>query len=325
MKSRTQMAIAEVPATQMRADVTPVLEVDCLTKRYGKLIAVDGISFSVPPGETFGLLGPNGAGKTTTLEMIEGLRTPDDGTIRLLGMDAVKQRRVVQQRIGVQLQSQTLWPELTVEETLKLFAAVFHRPVPVRGLMERFMLMEKRCSLVRALSGGQKQRLAVATALVNDPEIVFLDEPTTGLDPSARQSFWDLIGELQRDGKTVIVTTHYMEEAEVLCDRVAIMDRGQIKAMDTPRQLVRTLPFDNTVECSFATAVDAPVLEALPAVHEVKREDGAFFLFTDDVAATLAGLMEVRDAAGDRVKGLHVGTATLEDVFIALTGRRLGD
>lgn len=323
------MATAARPAQKdiagERSDVEPVLVVEGLTKRYGKLTAVDGISFSVPRGETFGLLGPNGAGKTTTLEIIEGLRVPDDGTIRLLGMDAVKERRVVQQRIGVQLQSQTLWPDLTVEETLKLFAALFRRPVPVRGLMERFLLMEKRGSLVRTLSGGQKQRLSVATALVNDPEIVFLDEPTTGLDPSARQSFWELIGELQRDGKTVIVTTHYMEEAEVLCDRVAIMDRGQIMAMDTPKQLIRDLPFDNTVECSFTADVEAPVLGALPAVHDLKREDGAFFLFTDDVAATLAGLMEVRDAAGDRVKGLHVGTATLEDVFIALTGRRLGD
>jgi ABC-2 type transport system ATP-binding protein len=163
--------------------VDAVLEVDGLTKRYGKLTAVDGISFSVPRGETFGLLGPNGAGKTTTLEIIEGLRTPDGGSITLLGKDAVRDRRAVQHRIGVQLQSQTLWAELTVEETLKMFAALFRNRVPVRGLMERFALMEKRRELVRGLSGGQKQRLSVATALVNDPEIVFLDEPTTGLDP----------------------------------------------------------------------------------------------------------------------------------------------
>ena len=325
MRKGTRMAIAEAPASQMQAGVAPVLEVDGLTKRYGKLTAVDGISFSVASGETFGLLGPNGAGKTTTLEMIEGLRTQDEGTITLLGMDAVKQRRAVQQRIGVQLQSQALWPELTVEETLKVFAAVFREPVPVRGLMERFSLVEKRKSLVRGLSGGQKQRLSVATALVNDPDIVFLDEPTTGLDPSARQSFWDLVRDLQRDGKTVIVTTHYMEEAEVLCDRVAIMDRGQIMALDTPRALVRSLPFDNTVECGFAGDVDEAVLRCLAAVHDLKRQDGAFFLFTDDVAATLAGLMEVRDAAGSRVQTLHVLTATLEDVFIALTGRRLRD
>jgi len=321
------MAIAEVKPMKSVADGArePVLEISGLTKRYGKLTAVDGISFAVPRGETFGLLGPNGAGKTTTLEIIEGLRSPDAGLITLLGKDAVKQRRAVQERIGVQLQSQTLWVELTVEETLKLFAAVFRNPVPIHPLMERFSLSEKRGELVRGLSGGQKQRLSVATALVNDPDIIFLDEPTTGLDPSARQSFWDLIRELQADGKTVIVTTHYMEEAEVLCDRVAIMDRGQIMALDTPRQLVRGLSFDSTVECGFPGAVLAETLEALPAVRDVKSEDAAFVLFTDDVAATLAGLMEVRDDAGQRVKSLHVRTATLEDVFISHTGRRLRD
>jgi len=321
------MAIAEAKPGKSEAGSgrEPVLEVTGLTKRYGKLTAVDGISFSVPRGETFGLLGPNGAGKTTTLEIIEGLRSPDAGQITLLGKDAVKQRRAVQERIGVQLQSQTLWAELTVEETLKLFAAVFRNPVPIQPLMERFSLSEKRRALVRGLSGGQKQRLSIATALVNDPDIIFLDEPTTGLDPSARQSFWDLIRELQTDGKTVIVTTHYMEEAEVLCDRVAIMDRGKIMALDTPRQLVRGLSFDNTVECGFSGAVPAGTLEALSAVHEVKSADSAFILFTDDVAATLAGLMEVRDDAGERVKTLHVRTATLEDVFISHTGRKLGD
>jgi len=301
------MAIAEVkpekPATGGGRE--PVLEVSGLTKRYGKLTAVDGISFAVPRGETFGLLGPNGAGKTTTLEIIEGLRSPDAGQITLLGRDAVKQRRAVQEQIGVQLQSQTLWAELTVEETLKLFAAVFQNPVPIQPLMERFSLTEKRRELV--------------------PDIIFLDEPTTGLDPSARQSFWDLIRELQTDGKTVILTTHYMEEAEVLCDRVAIMDRGKIMALDTPRQLVRGLSFDNTVECGFPGTVLAATLEALPAVRDVKPADSAFILFTTDVAATLAGLMEVRDDEGQRVKSLHVRTATLEDVFISHTGRGLGD
>jgi len=312
-------------ASASDADERSVLLVHALVKRYGELTAVDGISFDVPRGETFGLLGPNGAGKTTTLEMIEGLRRPDGGRITLLGMDAVGERRAVQQRIGVQLQSQALWPELTVEETLKTFAGLFRTAVPVEGLMERFTLVEKRKELVKGLSGGQKQRLSIATALVNDPEIVFLDEPTTGLDPSARQSFWDLIRDLQSDGKTMIVTTHYMEEAEALCDRVAIMDLGRIMALDTPRQLVRSLSFDNTVECSFGAELNIEALRALPAVHDVRRENGAHFLFTDDVSSTLAGLMEVRDAADARVRDLHVRTATLEDVFISLTGRRLRD
>jgi ABC-2 type transport system ATP-binding protein len=325
-KLRGRMAIAEtVQLTPLNGGQLPMLQVAELTKRYGELIAVDGISFDVPRGETFGLLGPNGAGKTTTLEMIEGLRKPDGGRITLLGLDAVRQRRAVQQRIGVQLQSQVLWPELTVEETLKTFAALFRDSVPIGDLMERFSLVEKRKALVKGLSGGQKQRLSIATALVNDPEIVFLDEPTTGLDPSARQSFWDLIRDLQTDGKTVIVTTHYMEEAEALCDRVAIMDQGRVMALDTPRQLVRSLSFDNTVECTYGAEVDIESLQALPAVHDVKREDGVHFLFTDDVSSTLAGLMEVRDGANARVRDLHVRTATLEDVFISLTGRRLRD
>jgi len=315
----------EGPALPRPVAADVVLSVDALTKRYNGLTAVDGISFEVRPGETFGILGPNGAGKTTTLEMIEGLRKPDGGRITLLGLDAVTKRRQVQERIGVQLQAQALWPELTVEETLKVFAALFRRQVGAADLMERFALTEKRRAFVKALSGGQKQRLSVATALVNDPEVVFLDEPTTGLDPQARHSFWDLIRDMQREGKTVIVTTHYMEEAEALCDRVAIMDHGRIIALDTPRQLVRALAFDNTVECTFAGAVERERLLSLPAVRDVRSEDAAHFLFTTDVSATLAGLMGLTDGDGGRVQSLQVRTATLEDVFISLTGRRLRD
>jgi ABC-2 type transport system ATP-binding protein len=318
---------AVAPGAGARVDAGPeaVLSVEGLTKRYGKLLAVDGVSFAVHGGETFGILGPNGAGKTTTLEIIEGLRSPDAGRITLFGLDAVRKRRAMQERIGVQLQSQALWPDLTVEETLKTFRALFRRKVPVEGLLERFSLVDKRRSLVRELSGGQKQRLSVATALVNDPEAVFLDEPTTGLDPQARHSFWDLIRDMQREGKTVIVTTHYMEEAEALCQRVAIMDQGRIMALDTPRQMIRELAFDNTVECSFDGPVERERLLALPAVRDVRSEDGAYFLFTNDVSATLAGLMGLTDDNGQRVQGLQVRTATLEDVFISLTGRRLRD
>ncbi|MEE8347072.1 MAG: ABC transporter ATP-binding protein [Dehalococcoidia bacterium] len=302
-----------------------VLSLEGLTKRYGSLVAVDDVSLQVRRGETFGVLGPNGAGKTTTLEMIEGLRTPDAGRITLLGLDAVRQRRAVQERIGVQLQSQALWPELTVEETLKTFRALFQRKVSVEELLVRFALTDKRRSLVKNLSGGQKQRLSIATALVNDPEVVFLDEPTTGLDPQARHSFWDLIRDMQRQEKTVIVTTHYMEEAEALCERVAIMDQGRIMALDTPRQLIRDLAFDNTVECSFAGPVDRERLLALPEVRDTRSEDGTHILFTNDVSATLAGLMGISDESGQRVERLQVRTATLEDVFISLTGRRLRD
>jgi len=302
-----------------------VLSVEGLTKRYGSLVAVDAISLDVRRGETFGMLGPNGAGKTTTLEMIEGLRKPDSGRITLLGLDAVRQRRAVQERIGVQLQSQALWPDLTVDETLRTFRALFRRKVSLEELLGRFALADKRRSLVKNLSGGQRQRLSVATALVNDPEVVFLDEPTTGLDPQARHSFWDLVRDMRRQEKTVMVTTHYMEEAEALCDRVAIMDHGRIMALDTPRQLVRGLAFDNTVECSFAEPVDRERLMALPEVRDARSEDGTHFLFTNDVSATLAGLMGITDDSGQRVQGLQVRTATLEDVFISLTGRRLRD
>jgi len=302
-----------------------VLAVENLTKRYGRLTAVDGISFDVPQGETFGILGPNGAGKTTTLEMIEGLRGPDSGRITFLGMDAVKERRRMQEKIGVQLQSQALWPELTVEETLKLFQSLFRKRVPVDTLLDRFSLADKRRAMVKGLSGGQKQRLSIATALVNDPELVFLDEPTTGLDPQARHSFWDLIRDMQRGGKTMILTTHYMEEAEVLCDRVAIMDRGRIIALDTPRSLVRDLASESTIECGLGESDDQEWLAALPGVRDTRREDGNVLLFTNDVSATLNALIRASDEKGQPMRSLNVRSATLEDVFISLTGRRLRD
>jgi ABC-2 type transport system ATP-binding protein len=302
-----------------------VLIVRDLTKRYNGRAAVDGISFEVAAGETFGILGPNGAGKTTTLEMIEGLRRPDGGSITLMGLDAVRERRRVQQRIGVQLQSQAIWPELTVEETLRVFGALFHRRLPVADLLRRFSLEGKRSARVKDLSGGQKQRLSVAVALVNDPDIVFLDEPTTGLDPQARHALWDLAAGMKVDGKTVILTTHNMEEAETLCDRIAIMDHGRIIALDTPRRLVRALDFENIVECSFQRPIDSAALEGLPAVRGVTHEDESYLLFTSHVSVTLAGLMRLAESHGYHLESLHVRTATLEDVFISLTGRRLRD
>jgi len=298
----------------------PVLEVEGLRKSYGDLVAVDGVSFSIERGETFGILGPNGAGKTTTLEIVEGLRAPDSGRITLLGLDAVRMSSAVQDRIGVQLQSQALWPELTVEETLRTFAALFRRRAPLERLLARFTLEEKRRSLVKDLSGGQKQRLSVAVALVNDPDIVFLDEPTTGLDPQARHNLWDLVQDIRDEGKTVILTTHYMEEAETLCDRVAIMDCGRIEALDTPRNLILNLDFDSTIECAFASSVDEDRLLALPAVRRLIRNDGSDILFTSDVSQTLSALSAITDA---RLLNLQVRTATLEDVFISMTGRKL--
>ena len=325
MKNDMTPTLTGTNDTRSPAVDTSVLDIDGLTKRYGDTVAVDGISFQVTRGETFGILGPNGAGKTTTLEMLEGLRVPDAGRISLLGFDVARQRRAVQEVIGVQLQSQALWPDLTVDETLKTFQALFRRSVPVEELLDRLSLADKRRSLVRNLSGGQKQRLSLATALVNDPEVVFLDEPTTGLDPQARRSFWELIGDVKLRGKTMIVTTHYMEEAEALCERVAIMDRGQIIALDTPRNLVNGLAFANTVECSFAGPLPRERLLALPAVSDVRSENGRHFLFTNDVSATIAALMGFTDEDGREAQSLQVRSATLEDVFVSLTGRRLRD
>ena len=304
----------------------PILIMDNVVKQYGALVAVDTVSFEVKRGEIFGILGPNGAGKTTTLEMIEGLRAPDSGSITICGEDAVRARRRVQQRIGVQLQSQTLWPELTVEETLQTFRSLYRKRVPKGVLLDRFSLVEKKGAFVHELSGGQKQRLALACAMVNDPDIVFLDEPTTGLDPQARLTFWDLISEMSGEGKTVVLTTHYMEEASALCDRVAVMDRGKIIAIGTPRELVRQLEFENTIECSFEGPSDIDAVQQLPGVISIREQhDGTLFIFTREIAATMAAIMALVERTGTTISGLQVRTATLEDVFIALTGRRLRD
>jgi ABC-2 type transport system ATP-binding protein len=303
-----------------------VLKVDGVLKRYGSLVAVADIFFDVRAGEIFGILGPNGAGKTTTLEMIEGLRSPDKGCITICGLDAERHRRAVKQRIGVQLQSQTLWAELTVQDTIQTFRSLYTTRVPMSTLLERFTLAEKRKAFVGNLSGGQRQRLALACAVVNDPEVVFLDEPTTGLDPQARLTFWDLIAEMRAEGKTIILTTHYMEEAEALCDRVAVMDRGRIIALGTPRELVRRLEFENTIECLFGRDVDVASVRSLKGVLSVRQQqDGTLFIFTREVARTMADVLDLAERERATIAGLQVRTATLEDVFISLTGRRLRD
>ncbi len=218
-----------------------IIEVRNLAKRYGDYQAVDHISFSVRPGEIFGILGPNGAGKTTTLEMIETLRPIDDGTVLLDGLDVAKEPREVQRIIGVQLQSSAFLKKLTLEDQLKLFAGIYNVEVDVEKLLGEFDLLPKRKAFVEDLSGGQKQRFSIATALVNTPKVLFLDEPTTGLDPQARRNLWQLIKDIKKRGITVILTTHYMDEAELLCDRLAIMDGGKIIATNTPRGLVKEL------------------------------------------------------------------------------------
>jgi ABC-2 type transport system ATP-binding protein len=295
-----------------------------LIKRYGDLTAVDGISFTVAPATIFGLLGPNGDGKTTTVEILEGLRNADAGDVRVLGLDVRTQRDELKQRIGVQLQTPALFPRLSVTEILELFARFFRRSVAVEGLIDALGLQESRAKLVKQLSGGQQQRLSVALALVNDPEVIFLDEPTTGLDPQARLNLWELVRGLRNRGKTIILTTHYMEEAERLCDQVAIIDHGRIVALNSPSALIR----DNFNESAilFKTAdIDTDELRRLPAVSDIAEDDQAYTLYSHDAAVTLSGLLAYAERGGRILEGLSLRGASLEDVFLKLTGKRLRD
>jgi ABC-2 type transport system ATP-binding protein len=303
----------------------PAVVVSNLSKRYKDVIAVDGISFSVEEGEIFGILGPNGAGKTTTLEMIEGLRKPTSGAISVLGIDVTRDTRPVKERIGVQLQAVALIPNLSVSETLDMFSGLYANRADPNDLLSRFALEEKRDSPVSKLSGGQRQRLSVALALVNDPEIVFLDEPTTGLDPAARRSLWDTVRGLAAEKRTVVLTTHYMEEAEVLCDRVAIMDYGRIISLDTPEKLVRSLDTERTIEFTLAVQIDDDHLAALPGAKSARSVDGVTMIATTEPTATIRGLLDLESETGIAVDDIRVRTATLEDVFIGLTGRSLRD
>jgi ABC-2 type transport system ATP-binding protein len=309
--------------TQPTNDTTAV-QVQGLTKRYGQFMAVNGVDFSIRPGEIFGVLGPNGAGKTTTLEMIEGIRTPDGGTVTVLGMDIRRQRRAIQGRIGVQLQATALFPELRVGETITLFGAIYPHPRSVDNLLREVNLSEKRNAFPQDLSGGQRQRLALALALVNDPAIVFLDEPTTGLDPQSRHMLWDTVLALRERGKTIVLTTHFMDEAQTLCDRIAIMDHGQIIAQDTPAGLISMLGASAAVACAVdPVLVPTPALRTLPAVTDIRDGLDDRLLFTDDAETTLVALLQLASSKGAKVERLQIHAPTLEDVFLKLTGRAL--
>jgi ABC-2 type transport system ATP-binding protein len=304
---------------------SPVIRVRGLTKHYGEVQAVAGVDFDVAGGEIFGLLGPNGAGKTTTVEILEGLRAPDAGEVTVLGVDVGRGADALKPRIGVSLQTAALYPKLTVTEVLDLFRSFYTRSRPTAELIEALDLGERQNAQTRVLSGGQRQRLAVALALVNDPELVFLDEPTTGLDPAARRSLWDLVLGLKAAGRTVLLTTHYMEEAEVLCDRLAIMDHGRILEMGTVDELVtkrfreRAVRFDRLPELSDAE------LAALPAVASVKADGTETLLYTRDVGPTIGALLALTERRGLEPQNLGIRRATLEDVFLDLTGRALRD
>ncbi len=302
-----------------------VIQADGLVKRYGSLTAVDGVSFTVAGGEIFGLLGPNGAGKTTTLEMLEGLRLPDSGSATVLGISIVDHPRSIKERIGVQLQGTALPPKTSVSEAIDLFGSFYRNRRSTYALLNEFDLVEKGSAMAESLSGGQLQRLSIALALVNDPDIVFLDEPTTGLDPQARLNLWGVIEGIRERRKTVLLTTHYMEEAERLCDRVAVIDRGRIVALDTPDRLIAAHSAGTSIEFDTSTP-DETALHRLPGVDQVEIEGERVTLHTVTPEQVLGGLFAPTPAGSGpapAVRDLRVRQGTLEDVFIALTGRTL--
>ena len=297
--------------------MNPVITVEHLRKVYGSTVAVDDISFEVYRGEIFGMVGPNGAGKTTTIECIEGLREPTAGTIRVLGLDPTHDRRRVMARIGIQLQTSSLPPRLKVGEILDLFASFYPHTVDAQALLEQLGLAEKRNTLYEKLSGGQKQRLFIALALLNDPDIVFLDELTTGLDPQARLVMWEMVEAIRDQGKTVFLTTHYMEEAERLCDRVAIVNQGRIVALDTPANLVRQLDASVRVVFEPLTPVDISILEALPTVTQVEANGRGIVIHGRD-EQVLVDVVQALTAQRIRFTNLRTEQPTLEDVFLSV-------
>jgi ABC-2 type transport system ATP-binding protein len=299
-----------------------------LVKRFADVTAVNGLDLEVFAGECFGLLGPNGAGKTTTVEILEGLTPADEGTVELLGQQWNSRgysdnERALRERIGVQLQETQLAEKVTVVETLRLFRSFYKRGHSVDQVIQTVALEEKRNARVGKLSGGQKQRLAVACALVSDPELLFLDEPTTGLDPQARLSLWDVVDKFREGGGTVLLTTHYMEEATHLCDRVAIMDHGKIIALGTPPELIKSLGADQIVEFRVTNEIADDVLKGLPAVSHLHKRGEDYSLTVAEMGVALPALLEEIKRQHSELVSLTTHQATLEDVFVSLTGRML--
>ena len=307
-------------------DSTPALALRGLVKRFGNVTAVAGLDLTVSRGECFGLLGPNGAGKTTTIEICEGLTEADEGEVRVLGMTHRDQADQIRASIGISLQETQLTEKLTVEETVQLFRSFYPRRRSVNEVIAAVQLGEKRNARVGQLSGGQKQRLALACAIVGDPDLFFLDEPTTGLDPQSRRQLWDLITRFKAEGRTIVLTTHYMDEAEQLCDRVAIVDHGKIIALGTPRELIGLVGSEHVVEFRLDHAVADPAnLGELPGVTRVKQVDDRYQLDVSHVHQTIPALLEYLATIKATLSDLVTHTATLEDVFVHLTGRHLRD
>ena len=303
--------------------MTAALACRSLVKRYPDVVAVDGLDLEVRAGECFGLLGPNGAGKTTTVEILEGLIEPTSGEVEVLGERWRGDGLALRARLGIQLQEARFPEKLKVGEVIAVFRSFYRRGLEPREALERVSLEDKERSFVRALSGGQKQRLSLACALVGDPEALFLDEPTTGLDPASRRQIWEIVEALKARGRTILLTTHYMEEAERLCDRVAIVDRGRKLAEGTPAALVSSLGAEHVVELELEGELAESDLAALPAVERVRRSDGAYWLTVRDVARAVPPLLALAAARGLEPKRLATHHATLEDVFLSLAGRSL--
>ena len=301
----------------------PVIQVEGLYKNYGSVEALRGVSFEVEKGEVFGLLGPNGAGKTSAVEILEGMRTPDRGLARVCGLDPEKSGVEFKEQIGAVLQSTSLPDKIRVKEAIELFAKFYRRHANTDDLLKRFQLEEKRTAFYSQLSGGQKQRLALAMALVNDPSVVFLDEPTAGLDPQVRREIYDIIEELKRDKKTVLLTTHYIEEAERLCDRVAIVDQGRVIALGTPRDLKHASAGTTRIEVRLTKPVADGELARLEGVTDCRQFDGAYVMHSSRPPQTIVALVKQLEAESNELQSLEMFSPSLEDAFIELTGRRL--
>jgi len=299
------------------------LVVTNLEKSYGSVQAVRGVSFSVAEGEIFGLLGPNGAGKTTTLECVVGLRRPDGGSIQLCGIDALEQPEAVKQIVGVALQSTFLQDKITPREALHLFGSFYSHRVPADQLLQRFSLQEKANAPFDSLSGGQKQRLAIALAFVNEPQVLFLDEPTTGLDPQSRRELHHAIGQMRQEGRTVLLTTHYIEEAHALCDRIAIVDHGTVIAEGKPDDLIAKSHAGQHVSVRTARPMDVSQLRAMQNVSSVEAADGAMELKTANAGQVVIDLVRMIETQGNQIIDLQIRRPSLEDVFIELTGSKL--